>query len=233
MIFKGKIFTFLFCVVGLIAYSIFHFSHIDPQDIESYRKLMTLNEAESESYSAKQERFNVSKQILFTEGSGRMQMVVRSNKSVLQMRHENEKNEIVEHFDHVKCYMQEELYDVTQSGQEVVKQRDNRFLVRNSNPKNEASWLPATTTNLSPKQVMRYMEASEAQYHYSNDQFIADQVKLSRYVLPGHQLIESLKGQKALMSGIAKSVEFNLGDKGFSFKAQEFKGTFIPNQKGS
>lgn len=83
-----------------------------------------------------------------------------------------------------------------------------------------------------PMQVIRYLEADEAIYRYKTDTFTAERVRISRYVVPGHELVENFEGVKPLMSGIAKKIEFSLSGEDLNFTAHGLKATLNGRKEG-
>ncbi len=103
-------------------------------------------------------------------------------------------------------------------GNEVVRDAAGEFVFRNSN-------LPISrdADNLIPMQILRYMEAETASYFYETDTLIAEQVNISRFAVPGHEIEGSFDNVIPLMTGIAESVEFKLDGNDPEFQASQFK----------
>ena len=76
-----------------------------------------------------------------------------------------------------------------------------------------------------PMQIIRQLKADSATYHYQKDLFIAENVQITRYLIPGSELVESLEGGKLLMTGLAKRVEFSLKGSEPNFKAHQLKSS--------
>jgi hypothetical protein len=74
----------------------------------------------------------------------------------------------------------------------------------------------------SPMQQLRYFEADQGTYQYSQDRFLADRVNLSIFRLPGHTLTPALNPDMAYLKGMAQHVSFTLG-KNPKFQAEHFK----------
>lgn len=214
----------LFCVFSIISPS--------AKQEEAYRQLMSRaensrKESKTTPYNAKQERTGILKQVFFMEGANRQQLKLFATEAQLVFDHRsNEQTEIVENMKNVKCLMQEELFYQLPDGREAVAQLDGRLLIKHEDPKDPESWLAKDTPGLKPMQIVRYMEADKASYFYSNDKFVANQVNLSRHVLPGHQMVATIdKKMKPMMSGVAESVEFSMSGQ-LNFKATNMKASF-------
>lgn len=77
-----------------------------------------------------------------------------------------------------------------------------------------------------PMQLVRYLEAEKASYNYNTQIFVAKDVKLWRYRLEGHDPVSAFEGLSPLLSGTARTVEFNFKGKKPDFHAQQFRATF-------
>jgi hypothetical protein len=119
----------------------------------------------------------------------------------LQMRLRSLTSELIAHYEDNQMEMMERLQHVQCTMQE-------EFLAA-----------PAE----SPKQLIRYMEADSATYHYKTEELIADHVKLFRYLMPGHQFISSFEKTQPLMQGTAEQIQFCFGDQNTQFKARGFQ----------
>lgn len=74
-----------------------------------------------------------------------------------------------------------------------------------------------------PIQVVRYMEADQADYFYKTEEFKASNVKMLRYTVAGHDLPTHFAGLKPTMRGTAESVQFFLSGSDLNFKADKLK----------
>lgn len=77
--------------------------------------------------------------------------------------------------------------------------------------------------SMQPMQRMLYLEAATARYDYKKEQITANQVKLSRYNLSGHVLVDTVDNLTPVMAGEAQSAVFDLGAGGLHFEAFNFK----------
>lgn len=81
-----------------------------------------------------------------------------------------------------------------------------------------------------PMQIIRHLKADAASYHYQKDLFVAENVQISRYLIPGSTLVETgVEDNKLLMTGLAKRVEFSLNGSDPNFKAYQLKSSFYPS----
>jgi len=74
-----------------------------------------------------------------------------------------------------------------------------------------------------PMQQIRYFEAEQGVYQYNQETFLADQVNLSIFRLPGHALVSFLDPHTPYLKGAAKHVSFSLSEKSPKFQADHFK----------
>lgn len=186
-------------LVGLV-YLVLSLFTSSVADVQEYHELMENTNPDTRypsqtAYTAMQKRLKMQKQIFFEQGSSsnRLEIRIYSASAELVFAHQSDTTSIVEKMHDVRCYIQEELYTVLQN--EVPK----------------------------PMQRMLYLEAANATYDYKNELFIVDEVSLSRFDLPGHQLVESIEGLDPTLSGRAQSAQFSLGGGQLNFKADHFK----------
>lgn len=176
-----------------------------------YERLMensTLEKAESLINRSKQTRQEVSKKIWYQE-EGPLFVSIKSADSELFFFHQGGTIEVVEHLENVTCLMQEELYYLLPGGKKT------------HDPE----------TGGQPMQLIRFVEADKACYHYNTQLFLAEDVKISRYCVEGHTPVSSLKGAQLLMKGVAQRAEFTLqGDK-LDFQAHRMKAEFFHEDK--
>lgn len=178
------------------------------------------------SRTTRQFRKGVDKDIWFFRGNTRMQLRINSTTSELVFEKEDGKSKIIEKMGDVICWMQEELYYTLPNGTEVVRHTDGTLMVRNGNPDDPSSRVREYDPDLKAMQVVRYIEAEKAVYHYHNDLLEGEKVKLARYIFPGHQLMFTLTGQTPTLTGKAESIEISLLNKELSFKAHKMTATF-------
>lgn len=233
-IFNFKIIIILLLGFGLAAFLSMRMLSITSEDVQQYRKLMmdtSSAESKNNAYTSQQKRYRVQKEIYFPKGMDRLHLCVKAAEAQLVLDHQESETAIIEHMKNVKCLMQEEVYYLLEDGREAVLQENGKLLIRHADPKEEASWLDSASSGLKPMQIIRYMQADTAAYYYKTDLFLADKVEMSRYIVPGHQLVDSVKGLNPVMHGIAQRIEFSLAGKDLNFKAHQFKATFFNSGK--
>jgi hypothetical protein len=216
---------FLVVYVGTLA-------KISPQDIQNYRDLVenvSLKKGSVAPQSTEQKRTRIQKEIVFTQASNRLLLRLKSDEAELILQNENQKAEIIEKMHGVTCLMQEELYYLLSDGREATLQENGKLLVRSVEPKEKPSWiaLESVQKELVPMQIVRYLEAKDATYYYHADRLVAENVKICRFAVPGHQLIDSIANLKPMMQGTAATVEFSLEGKELNFKAHQLKAHFF------
>jgi hypothetical protein len=79
---------------------------------------------------------------------------------------------------------------------------------------------------IAPQQMVRSLEAAKGMYYYKTEELVAEQVKLSRYKIPGHELIKTFEKYTPFMSGMAKQIKLSLSHKDPAFKAESFQAGF-------
>lgn len=209
----------LFGTIVSAYYLLFAFNS---DDIRDYWAVMEASDSSHGNevvlpYTAKQQRHHIHKHLWINSAEENKEIAVRSEDAELVLDRHDEDTEVIEHMRNVQCYMQEELYYSLSDGREVVKKPNGSFYGRDGDP------IDVGDGPLLPMQIIRYMEADAASYYYKSDQLIAEQVTLSRYAIPGHELVESLENMTPLMTGVAQSIECTLDGQDPQFKAHQIK----------
>lgn len=222
----------VFLLVVLLAAVFWHMAFITESDEKEYHRLMADAESSHSSsqgtpYTARQERQGIQKDMFFHKANNRLQIRLTADNAQLVLDHQDAHTYIVEHMQQVKCMMQEELYYILPDGREASPQPNGQLLIRSANENDQASWLPSDTPGLQPMEIIRYIEADDAEYHYKDDRFVAHSVKITRYRMPTHHLQKIDEQARPLMKGNAKKVEFSLKGKNadLNFKAYHLKAT--------
>lgn len=71
-------------------------------------------------------------------------------------------------------------------------------------------------------QQVRFLQASEGTYRYSQQQFLANSVALSMFRLPGHELVTPMSTRGAFLKGNANDISFSVSGKTPQFEAHQF-----------
>lgn len=212
----------------LIGVSYFLFS-FDERHVLEYRTLMeNTDNAKKENqapYTSTQQHRGALKEVLFTKKQ-RLQMRLLSDDTELVLDHHEGHTEVIERMKNVTCCMQEELFYQLSDGREAILQENGKITLRDS-----PTQLVPENEQLKPMQLLRYMKADRAIYYYETDRLIAEEVKIQRFIAPGHQLISVVADLKPLMTGIATTVEFSLGSNDFNFVAHELKATLETSKR--
>lgn len=209
--FKKFLFLSAFVLLLGISYGIIH---IRPKDYALYEELLKSSRPEQESpllsYS-QQVREGVCKQIWYQDANP-LYFRIESEESELFFFHQENQIEVVEQLEKVSCIMQEELFYLLPDGREV-------------------SEIDHSTRDAEPMQRIRYLEAERACYNYTTQQFVAEEAKLWKFELQGHQAPQHFDKTKPTMSGTAQCVEFSLKGKQLNFQAHRMKATFNPKEE--
>ncbi len=220
----------------LLGIAFWRMGYVTEKDMKEYLQLMSESETSSvkvNPYTARQERLGIQKDMFFQKGNDRLQIRLKAEKAYLVLDHQDTHTHIVERMHHVKCCMQEELYYVLPDGREALQQPNGQLLIRSADDKDQASWVSKNTPGIQLREIIRYIEADEAEYHYKDDRFVANGVKITHFSMPGHQLQDINEQAKILMKGTAMKVEFTLKekDRDLNFKAEHLKATFFDLEK--
>lgn len=210
-------FFLLLCIVTFV-----HLGLVEEGDRKEYVALRERTDpsyAETKApYIAKQQHRRAHKELWYTDRNQRLQLRLYSADTELILDHHDKQTDIIEKMQDVICYMQEELYYELPDGQQVTQLPSGVFIL-----KNDPSHIIEKNDQLKPMQLIRYLDAAEATYFYHADRFIAEQVNIGRFAVPGHILPHSLDTYKARMSGTAESVELSFKGNNLNFKARHFK----------
>ncbi|WP_039356656.1 MULTISPECIES: hypothetical protein [Candidatus Protochlamydia] len=202
--FKKRKIALIGILINLILGGIWFYSTPSADDVRNYRKLMEYsdrsskkNEKHNKAFETQQNRTQVTKQILFMKDQVRLQWRLMSEKSELKLSQIENAIELVEFFTEVTCQCQEQLD-------------------------------ACSNTDLSchPSQLLRYLRAKKATYHYQTEQLTADDVQLARYKIKGHQWINDLQAFHPWMKGSAKRIQLSFSQNDRSFTAQDLQAAF-------
>jgi len=214
----------LLSALALSFHFLFSFGDADHDQYWSLMRQADPKQSSTESpYTAKQHHQQVCKEIWFLQDNQRLKLRIVSADTELVLDHHDDKTEVVELMRDVTCYMQEELYYLLPNGGEVIRQPDGQFVARNQTSKKAFADAVIDINVLKPMQAIRYLKADSAAYYYSKESCIVKDAQILRFIMPGHILVESLKGIHPLMSGVAKSAEFSLQGGDLHFTAHQFK----------
>ncbi len=82
-----------------------------------------------------------------------------------------------------------------------------------------------TTNGNAPMQQTRFWEADHGVYRYTTQELIAQDVNISIFRLPGHNLPTTCDPRIAFLNGTANNVSFSITGKTPQFEANHFKAT--------
>jgi len=80
----------------------------------------------------------------------------------------------------------------------------------------------------SSMQQLRHLQAAKGTYNLSKQEFVASNVMLSLFRLPGHDLKTSIPLSKAFLTGKAEDILFTVSGKTPKFEAHQFNASFTP-----
>lgn len=202
--FKKKIGLFLFILSFLFFCSLMFLGVVTEKDRNSYRQLTenaSLTNKNKNSLShIKQQRYNVTKHFLRTNGDQRTQLFLKSLSSAIVINHPQTKAEVVEEFEDVKCMLQEAL--------EKENNGSTKNIISSKNNSN---------------QTIRQFNAVKATYFYKTEELMAEDVDIVRYLAQGKEFNLALQPTKILMKGKASKVELSLSNQEKPFKAHNFQ----------
>jgi hypothetical protein len=192
--FKGYVISSVSIWLAAVLASYWFFYTPSTEAREAYRQLMEYSDQSKKEFTKDQEQYTrqsrkqVSKQILYCQEGQRLQTRLNSAQSELVFGQKRAGTELVEHFQDVDCTQQEKVVIAA---------------VKNSNRDN------ASKTDLEAlQQMLRNVKAREAVYSYKTGKLEAQDVMLTRYLLPAGVWPVNFEGSVPLIKGRAKKIEF-------------------------
>ena len=215
-------FALVFLTIFFFSFQIFSFNE---KDLLAYRALVdTDSEGEETKTVAEQKRSGVCKEIFYIQNLSRLCLKVNASSSILELNQNGSETEIIEKLDNVVGMLQEELFYRLPDGREAILQENGRLLIKNNSSKHEFVDYPLSSTQA--MQSIRCFEADSALYSYKDNRLLATQVKVSRYIIPGHTFKEPLQDYKPQMIGYAKEAHLTFEEGIPHFKASQLKAVF-------
>jgi hypothetical protein len=210
-------------ILGLFAGLYWRFGLYSQKDVASYRAMMAESvgeETQERSVKSQHFRKELQKDVFIERSSGVFQFRLRSKDAWFSLERMKGKTDIVETLEDVVCWLQEDfLYRFAEGA-----------LISSQDPFWPALVPAAVALKAVPQQRVVYLEANKAMYDYDGETFVADDARIWRYIVPGHELTETVDKQKVLISGDAEHVVISFGKQGFSFKAEGFKAMLLAPQ---
>lgn len=210
--------TLTVCALVLVCASMYwRFGRLTEEDRTTYRAL--LDEIHQDCVptvtTTTHVRHGLQKDIYLNKYAGPEQFRLKSRDAKISLVTKAGRNHIAENLEGVCCWLQEEL--------------SYRFADGSSVSLHDPLWPflspVAIALHAEPRQRLLYLEADHATYHYKQEHFIAEDARIWRYELPGHQFDENVEKQNALFFGVADHVDISFGVQGIHFKAEGFKAS--------
>jgi len=198
-LFKKKMILSTFVLLPLIGLWFSQTVVMRKGDIAAYQKMTKEKKIASSSAPAptNQQRKSVQKDIWFSQDpSFRLHYKIRSERSLLTLIPVENRFEVVENLEGIKCFMQDKLL--------------------------------YTSDTEKPMQQFRYFEAEDGIYRFSTQEFKANDVTISLFRTPGHNLPNKpIEEEDAYLHGVAHDISFFFGGKTPQFQAKEFNATMV------
>ena len=189
MHFPSIYFILLAAFAGSILLLFTTLGHFNDEDRMAYYKLIEggkkVEGEEQQAQTSNQHRLNLQKDVLFFEKGQRLQLRVFSDSADIDFERSRGRTAVIEHLKNAVCYLQEGIFSLPEGNSDH------------------------------PLQRVLFLQADTATYHYQNELLIAENVKISRYLAPGHSLDQASTRLGPSMSGKAGHVELLLSSKSF------------------
>ncbi len=186
-------------------YTVWVFYTPTSRNYRDYQRLMHYSDAvkipEETQNLAQQERDQTSRQFIFTQGTERLQWLMKSAKSTICLEQIDNSLQLKENLKKMSCMMQENEIKISED------------LSSNS------------ALQSKPDQIVRYIEAQEALYFYKRQQLVAEQAAIKRYQIPQEKWMEQLFSYQPVMQAQARKIQVDFS-KQPTFKAQGFQLIF-------
>lgn len=207
--------------------------HIPQEDYALYEEILQSSDPSAFQQTeqvGEQDRDQVKKELWLKKGKGRLHYIVQAESSVLRYTLGDERVDLVEDMSNIHGFMQEELFYRLPDGREAVPQELGGLLLRSCDPRLEDSWVSPDEPGIEAWQELREFTADQAIYRYRDNQLIAEEVELERYIMPGHELTASMLPPEILLKGVAKTVTFTLEDGKPQFQAKKLKASIFSHR---
>ncbi len=198
-------FSLFFLATCTIAY--FDHVRLRPKDRSAYDRYVRLNGAQRarhalETHPATQHREQVQKDFWIPQGRQRQHLRILSRQSELILHERKGKLEAVEKLRGLECWLQE----IGGGGSILQKKAVN------------------------DSQFVRHLTAEEGCYFYPSHHFLAQNVQLQFFRLPGRTLPESADPGLAFLSGTAAEASFSACGKLPTFTAEHLHASYDPTR---
>ena len=218
-----RITLLLIIIAGVTGFFIFD---IDKKDIARYRDLEVssnprLDVNHKTVNTTSQYRTNVEKTIRFSQNGTPLQIKLNADKSTLQLSQFRKEMEAIEVMEPVRCWIQESLFYRLPDGRDVMPQADGRLLIKDADPSDPSSWISPDHPDLTPMQVIRYLEADRGLHHYLDNSFVANHATFSQIVTSGHTLGSTGSDQTVLVKALARSIKLTISNNDVALDAYD------------
>lgn len=209
----AAILLFLLMCGGVLAYLL---SHVEERDLGAYQRLVERSRQGPVQLtdSSRQGRERVVKDLWLANGPDSLQTRLSSERSQLLLSY-GEHPSAIEHMEEVTGFTQEGLFYRLSDGRRARQVKRGLYRIEGEPDK----VLHPLGERWTAMQEVRYLRAKRATYDYQTGQFTAEEASIVRFEREGHQLVESLDGVEAIITGTAHRVEFTLGGKEVDFRA--------------
>jgi hypothetical protein len=202
-------------------------SNVEEEDLSAYQQLLERSRHGNVQLtsSSAQGRERVVKDLWLTDGADRLHTRLSSERSELLLSY-GERPTAVERMENVTGYMQEGLFYRLPDGRRARKVNGELYRIEGE----PATLLYPVDERWTAMQEMRYLRAKQATYDYRTGKLLAEETSIIRFEREGHQLIETLDGVEAILSGTARTAEFTLGGKQLDFRAYHVKAKIFAQE---
>ncbi|KAF3362757.1 hypothetical protein PHSC3_000671 [Chlamydiales bacterium STE3] len=230
MIFRKAIVFSIICLAISFGFLFWHLGINGTNDKQAYLALTSSSNVRPqthEPYSAKQKRYKIVKEFFLSgEKQGKRVVRIKCSNSSLFYEQKDNKKAIVERMSNVFCLVQEALFANLENGKKAYKQVNGKYLIQNSDPSLDVSWLEESDCR-NIMQIVQCVHSHRATYHYQTQELEAEDVVVERFFIPGNTLPDNFEAFTPQLKSLAKQAVFSF-NKDLQFKAYEIEALIYP-----
>lgn len=207
--FKKRSFAVVLFLVLCFGFTLFQMFHISPKNRKKYKKMLLSMQPVSENKYGSTKRNTVKKDLWVDKEQGIFHYLLISGDSILHLNQNKQaKTHAEEEMNDITCYLQQKKYYVDAQGKEVERDGEAR-------------------------QQVCILKIASGRYNYLQNNFLGDQVLISIYEFPGHELSPSLQGGRQLLDGICDNIKFSFEAKNPNLRTHNLKANIFTDKEKS
>ncbi len=205
--FKKRSLAVVVILILCFGFTLLQMFHVSSRNRRKYAKMLLSMQPVSVDKYGSTRRNKVKKDLWVEKEEGLFHYLLVSGDSILHLnQNQQAKTHAVEEMDDITCYLQQKKYYLDPQGQEV-------------DGKGEA------------RQQVCILKIASGKYHYLHNHFLGDNVLISIYDLPGHELSTSIETGKQLLGGTCDNIKFSLDEQNPNLRTHNLKAQIYTQQE--